>query len=66
MNSEKLLRFSAITLLLSLFATMIAAIVSPPDPFAVVFYALPLLLIAPIISYIITYKNGTTSLREKA
>lgn len=65
MNFEKLLRFSAITLLLAVLATTIAAIVSPPDPFTIIFYTIPLLLIAPVISYFITYKNGVTYLKKK-
>ncbi|WP_425601107.1 DUF7534 family protein [Halosolutus halophilus] len=44
---------------------MIAAVVSPPDPFTMIFYWIPLLLIAPIISYVITYKNGATYLKKK-
>lgn len=66
MGSDMLFRFLAITLLLFVFSTMIAAIVSPPDPFTLVIYAVPLLLISTIISYILTYKNGIAHLKNNS
>ncbi|ELZ17266.1 hypothetical protein C477_13585 [Haloterrigena salina JCM 13891] len=63
MGALVLVRFLQTTLSLCLFAVLIAGLLSPPDPFTMLLYAVPLLLLAPAISYLLTYGDGFDALR---
>lgn len=62
MRTADLVRFLRTTLGLCLLAVLIAGVVSPPDPFTMLLYAVPLLLLAPVISYLLTYGGGFDAL----
>lgn len=66
MHSRTFSKFLSTSLLLAMGAVMVAAIVSPPDPFTLVSYSMPLLLLTSAIAYAITYGCETGSRREKA
>lgn len=65
MDSTNPILFLAIALLLGVFALMIAALVSPPDPFTLIMYSVPLLLISVFLSYLLTYKHGFEYLKSR-
>lgn len=64
MHSKTFSKFLSTALLLAMLAVTVAAIVSPPDPFALVLYSLPLLVITSVTAYVITYR-GRESVRGK-
>ncbi|WP_425498444.1 DUF7534 family protein [Natrinema soli] len=65
MDARSFLQFFVTVYVLIIAVLMIAAVVFPPDPFAQIVYAAPMLLLVPLISYILTYKNGIAYLRMR-
>ncbi|ELY90522.1 hypothetical protein C483_10696 [Natrialba hulunbeirensis JCM 10989] len=57
--------FARTLALLCALAIGIASIVSPPDPFTLVRYAAPLLVVAVVLSVILTYGGGLESVRNE-
>ncbi len=55
MDSATHRRFLRTLVLVSAFAVLLAAIVSPPDPFSQVLYTGPLLVVALLLSALRTY-----------
>ncbi|AGB39918.1 DUF7534 family protein [Natronococcus occultus] len=66
MHSRTFSTFLSTTLLFSMVAVTIAAIVSPPDPFTLVLYALPLSVVGAVAAYLLTYRTGDVSSRDRA
>lgn len=64
MHSKTFSKFLSAMLLLAMIAVTIAAVVSPPDPFTLVLYALPLLLVAAALAYALTYGTPDVSQRR--
>ncbi|MFP8951679.1 hypothetical protein ACLI4Z_01730 [Natrialbaceae archaeon A-arb3/5] len=64
MRPEARAAFVRTTLVLCAVALPIAAIVSPPDPFTLLAYAIPLLLLAPVLSYVLTVGGGFDALKS--
>lgn len=54
MGTADFVRFVKISMLLSLLAFAIAAVLSPPDPFTQIVYVAVLLLAVPFFSYLLT------------
>ncbi len=65
MEYKTLFRFLRTTVVLWLLVIVISAVVSPPDPFTQILYAIPLLFLATVISYILTYRGGFDYLETK-
>ncbi|MDG5760236.1 hypothetical protein QA600_12905 [Natronococcus sp. A-GB1] len=66
MHSKTFSRFLSTALLLAMLAVSIAAIVSPPDPFTLVLYSLPLLLLTSVTAYLVTYGRRSTVRGKRA
>ncbi|MDG5820730.1 hypothetical protein [Natronococcus sp. A-GB7] len=66
MHSKTFSKFLSTTLLLAMLAVSFAAIVSPPDPLTLVLYSLPLLALASVTAYVITYGRSTTTRGKRA
>ena len=62
MSVADLARFLGTTLVLCLLAVMIASVLSPPDPYTVLLYAVPLVAVTPVIAYFLTYRDGFDTL----
>ncbi|WP_247001909.1 DUF7534 family protein [Halosolutus gelatinilyticus] len=57
MESRAARRFLHTTLMLSVLAVMAATIAAPPDPFTMLSYAVPLVVLAPVASYLLTFRG---------
>ncbi|WP_293032988.1 hypothetical protein [Natronococcus sp.] len=66
MHSKTFSKFLSTALLLAMLAVSVAAIVSPPDPFTLVLYSLPLLLLTSVTAYVITYGRSSTVRGKRA
>ncbi|WP_090382915.1 hypothetical protein [Natronobacterium texcoconense] len=57
-------RFVRIALLLTPVALVAAVMASPPDPFTLVRYAVPLLALVLLTAYLLAYRDGLETLES--
>jgi len=65
MDLHTLGRFLVTLIVSSVVATLLAALVSPPDPYTQLLYTLPLQLLALLFSYLWTYTTVFDSLERR-
>lgn len=65
MEGKIFVRFLWMSIVLWILAIGIAAIVAPPDPITQIVYTIPLLVLGPVVSYILTYGGGLEYLKPK-
>ena len=65
MTADDRTRFLRVTKVLCGLALALAVVLSPPDPLTLLVYAGPLLLCAPVCSYVLTYGGGLEYLEAK-
>ncbi|ELY71535.1 DUF7534 family protein [Natrinema versiforme] len=65
MSDGSHVRFLRTTVVLWILAVVLSAIVAPPDPFTQLLYTVPLLVLAPGLSYLLSYRGGFEYLHSK-
>lgn len=64
MDNAMLGRFVITVLVVNMLALIITQAVSPPDPFTIVTYYVPLVPVVILISYLLVYRNGFDRIGE--
>lgn len=65
MDYTNAVQFLCTTVALWMLAIVISAIIAPPDPFTQLLYTGPLLVLAPGISYLLSYSGGFDYVQSK-